>query len=299
MYNIEVKQAYLRTLQPTSINFELKMLKKLSIIEDKLKKDIYEIGVDELFSEISITFTSNEYKRLVLISALNYKSWCANNININQNISIVSNELEKISIEVEQIKKSMVSSPYFFNKVLNYIFYPVEDNTSDNIYRCASWLIYMGIQHDEIYNIKKSNLDFTNRTLRFKGSIYKIYDESIDVFKSCAKSTSFNIYSGSRKNQLVLVPRKDGNELLRNTNLNDNDENYKFHKVFKDVLSQRIKKSKINKDMSIRDIRVSGIFYRIAKNEFEMGIKPDFSCFSHAEIKYRYMYTLWKYAGAF
>lgn len=300
MYGIDTyKKTYLRTLPPTRIDFELKMLKKIFVIEKKLQKSINEANIDEVVSEIYNMGISNEHKKLLLLSVLNYKSWYSDNFTPEDN-SRSLNKFHEMSLEIDHIKNTSVSSPHYLNKFLACIFPPIKDNTSDNIYRCACWLIYMGIENEDIYNISISDIDLKNRVVNYKGKSIEIYNESIDVFKSCVQSKSFNVMSGSRNNRLVSMPRKEGDKLLRNTNLNSNDENYNFMKVYKDVLSQKIKKSGTSKDLSAWDIRVSGIFYRIARAELDLGIEPDFSCFSKSKrTKYRYLYELWRIAGAF
>ncbi len=98
---------------------------------------------------------------------------------------------ETLEKELKEIRTTMVSSPYFFNKYLDSVFEPTENNTIENLYRCAMWLLYIGFELDEIVDLEINNVDLYNRRIIYKDKYYRMPDYSFDSIEKCVSAISF------------------------------------------------------------------------------------------------------------
>ena len=302
MYNSYIKREYLSSVNQSQFQFEVMLFNKLDKFEKEKECDIAQVNLDDIILILRQIYNKHlELKYRALLSIMNYKIWYSTNVDSGINSCFISDEYFELLKDAEEIKSSMVSSPFFMNKYLDSIFETVETNTIDNIYRCAVWLVYIGINENDLVDIQINDVDLFKRIITVKGKEYKIIDEAFSSINSCVKESSFLVKLGGIKGGEEFIDRKYGSQLLRNSR-NNSPTDQAFLKSLKDTFYKRSLKSRYAKQITFSTIRTSGMFYRIRKAELEEGISPDLSClYGSAATKCRkeYEYYLWCLAGTF
>ena len=190
---------------------------------------------------------------------------------------------ETLEKELKEIRTTMVSSPYFFNKYLDSVFEPTENNTIENLYRCAMWLLYIGLELDEIVDLEINNIDLYNRRIIYKDKYYRMPDYSFDSIEKCVSTISFYYPHKNYCNcNGVWRDRFIGSKLIRGEN-----EELKA-KTIKDMLGRYIKEAnvsgKTDKRMTLGMVSLSGSYYRLRAREMDCGTPPDFEALSKYQM---------------
>lgn len=190
---------------------------------------------------------------------------------------------ETLENELEEIRITMVSSPYFFNNYLDSVFLPTENNSIENLYRCAMWLLFIGLELDEIVDLEISNIDLYNRRIVYKDKCYVIPDYSFDSIESCISAISFYYPNKNYANcNGVWKNRFNGNKLIRGET-----EELKA-KTVKDMLGRYIKEANVSgktkKRMTLGMVSLSGSYYRLRVKEIDCGTPPDFEALSRYQM---------------
>lgn len=301
MYNRHIKREYLSKVNESQLQFEIMLFNKLDKFEKENGCDIAQIDLDDIMRILCKLYKQKEFKYRALLSIINYKTWYFSNTNSGVGSQLFSDEYYELISDINDIRFRMVSSPYFMGKYLNSIFDPIEFNTIDNIYRCAIWLIYIGVDEKELVNISIDDVDLFHRVITVNGQDRKILDEAFDSIKNCVESTSYYVNLGGRRVAKELMDRRGGRQLLRSYRENSPSE-AAFLETLKKAHYRKSVKSTTSKRMTFSSIRDSGLFYSIRKAEIEEG---DYSklplLYNSASRKHEreYEYFLWCLAGAF
>ena len=190
---------------------------------------------------------------------------------------------ETLENELREIRTTMVSSPYFFDKYLNSVFLPVESGTIENLYRCAMWLLYIGFELDEIVDLEINNIDLYNRRIIYKDKCYIMSDYSFSSIESCVSAISFYY---PHKNYTdcngIWKDRFNGSKLIRG------ETKELKAKTIKDMLGRYIKEAnvsgKTDKKMTLGMVSLSGSYYRLRVREMDCGTPPDFDALSRYQM---------------
>ena len=176
------------------------------------------------------------------------------------------------TVGLEKIKQQTISSPAHLEKYLNEICEPVEEKTTDNIYRCYYWLAYAGVKEEDILGIRCEDINFSNMTVLYKGMELPIYREATQAFRNCVELTQF-VYKHPNYTSTVWKDRVPGDTVVRGVRSSPS------LKAIRVELSRR-SRTKYDKGLtklklSYFRVWISGIFYRAYEQEM-MGIQPDF-----------------------
>ncbi len=125
-------------------------------IEDIYDKDICELQRDEIKDGLETIKGGYYYIQVLLRMMRLYANWCADNgicgIN-NAYSSISAKEIDSSHGRVA----SLVSGYNEFAEYLDIKFRPESDNTLDNSWRAASWLLFLGVSAEEIEALQNSD----------------------------------------------------------------------------------------------------------------------------------------------
>lgn len=185
---------------------------------------------------------------------------CAND-NLNDNTKL------------DKMKIYMFSSPYTLNRYLDLIFSPIENDTTDNLYRCAIWLSYMGLTVDEMSCIKITDVDLYRRVIVYNNHPYIIFDEAFASIENCVKAPAYYYPNNSYYNKKGIWRDRVGDYLLRGKNPSLKP------KTIADTVYAIGKRAYANgvasKMIHFEELSLSGQFYNLRKDQLERGVEPD------------------------
>ena len=274
LYNEDRKRRYFEDTGSRQSEYTESLLRRFSKIEHQYGKDICELNlaaISEMFAE---HFGIREHSRRSVVKLISdYTVWCK-----NQGYP-VSEEMANLSVEQidpsERLRRTMVASPKHLGLILDSVFDPVEDKTTDCLYRCCLWLAYSGLQDPEIENLLVDQIDLEHSTIKV-GVGYYIYPEEKQVVKICREEERF-LYRHAPKNPdpikkqaafEVWRERKLGPYLLRGIRT----AQPKLRAMYTEA-TRRLRA--IGYNFSPNTIRMSGYFYEIFDNE-RAGVPPNF-----------------------
>lgn len=298
MYNQKVKTEFyehLISIDKTTDALD-RLFSRTSEFEENFGKDVGSFTKSE-FGEVLNSFTGTLYSVnsiYKLKSKLKtYVTWYAENVLQDTDsidaleLAIADSKRNKDSIEWSAIKTSLFASPVEFEKYIHEIFPnkyvgPIENaDYIDCVEIVILWLMYIGIQNDEIFQIKDSDVDL---------SAWKIHlpaGRTIDIPEYCRrdieKYVGVEVYIRSRRNAGSME-----NDVITKLNKcrcdtfikrqKPNDENTKTHFYVKFCKFSKLhaEDNNITSWPTTRDIILSGAFYRIYESELK-GIAPDTS----------------------
>lgn len=270
MYNEEQKKKFIEEFSDGEKRKHAAetMFNTLEKYEQKLNADICTMSKEDLQPVVDdIIGIRNSSKRLRFALLKNYIKWCLEN-----NVDGACNAITQVeSSGINKMRRQMVANPRHLQRYLDVVYDPVNLNTIDCVYRCYYWLAYMGVNEQDVLNIKISDVDLTDMVLRFNGKDYEFYIESIPVFKKCVSLTRFQLINPIYDPDIeVFRDRVCGDRLLRG--LSENQSIYSL----RSMISRRSKSPKYklsasdgNLDLELSFYRVwlSGLFYRMYEAE--------------------------------
>lgn len=272
MYNEKLKTDFIKS-HTTAVNVE-NVIKQLFCstqkFEEKLGKDLCQLTTDEFRQVVDSVAGFRKITRNTQIGILKrYIEYCVS-------VGFPGTREDNIEVEglgLEKMRLQTVSSPAHLNHYLNQICSPVDDNTTDIIYRCYYWLAFAGMREEDILSVKNDDVLLDDMIIRFNGKEYPIYREAMTTFKKCLTLTQFVYRHPNRRD--VLMDRFDEDVLIRGIKAAPS------LKTMRVELSRRSKhKREVEKttDLKLSYYRVwiSGHFYRMYERE-QIGIEPDFS----------------------
>lgn len=296
MYNTEVKELYLKTLSNSKV--AKCYLNKLEPFEINLGKDFGEFSdkeVKESVFEIIKNLKAGNNISVVLINIKKYLLWYCEFYNRETyNISEIFNEIRKEkNMNVHYYK----SFPDFFEDLYTNMYNDVlKKNFSQTLIReksrlifdrynvglCSALLAWCGLSSDEICNLKISDIDFNNATIRlsdrevsFSDTIQEILKRTIYANNYIDKNGEYGRYESSC---YVLRRQQVGQSYSHEIDSNKIElENHNNTPVLKNYIQRQV--SHILPGLTISLIRENGSFVRMyekmkEENVFRNGNLP-------------------------
>lgn len=115
---------------------------------------------------------------------------------------------------VEKIKTEMVSGPIALQTYLDKVFVPESELTMSNIYRCFYWFSFSGINAEDIFRLKKENIDLIHAVAHLDGRTYRLYTESYPAIYNAITIESFQ-YRHEHYQTTVYKDRFPGDLIMR------------------------------------------------------------------------------------
>ena len=190
-----------------------------------------------------------------------YYSWCS-----EHGLETHEEALDNIVIDnTQKIRREMVSSPGHLQMVLDKVFDPIEDETSDCILRCYIWILFSGIYGEDSTEILTKDVDIQHMVINHNGSSYPIYREALSTFRSACELPDFMYIHPLYKVKGDRRKRLDSPYLLRGVR----SEKPGFLS-FRNNITRVFREHDIG--LTLRAVYDSGKFYRVFEQE-RAGVK--------------------------
>lgn len=247
MFNEERKMKFLSETRETT-GYGISIFNATSKAEEEHGKDLCELDVDTIQSIFETNFGVR--KRATESSTAfmqSYVKWCSDNG------FPTSNSVFELEVDVSQkIKRTMVASPMHLASIMDQVFTPVESKTIDCLYRCYLWMVYSGLRESDTVEVNVDDVDLDTSIIQFGGKSFDIYNEARAAFRMACTATEF-VYI--HPNYTTTINRFPGERLIRGVRTDSMQL-----KTIRPIVSKKL--SKHGLDLSLRLIRLSGIFYK-------------------------------------
>ena len=272
MYNKEQKERFIQECSRTKLAAMLSasLFNASEEYEKKFKCDICDMSEDQLRKMVGVLNglqgrTAAEKMNILV----DYESWCIKNGITPERDELRINTVAVDDIGISTLKTQMVSTPKELQKQLNVYFLPEEKETVDNIYRAYFWLAFSGLNQDDIYKLRSSNIDFKNMCIEFTQRFYPIYTEEVKCLKNCTELKEF--VSVNPNYAQTKQTRYNSDILFRGTRGLYSQSSLMM------MVSRRIKSvnKKSGTGLSYKRVWFSGMFYRMYERE-QLGFPVNF-----------------------
>lgn len=115
-----------------------------------------------------------------------YASWCKEN-GYQVSDAALNGEVDTF----RKLRRKMLSSPAHLEKILNTVYHPVSNETTDCLYRCYLWMAFAGLPEEEVLEVTTDEIDFTMMTIEHGGKSYEIPREAIPAFRMACEAEQF------------------------------------------------------------------------------------------------------------
>lgn len=189
-----------------------------------------------------------------------YQAWCVDN-GFEQ-----EHDLSGVELDTSYAKrKAMVASPYHLEQVMNQAFSPVEENTTDCLYRCMLWMVFVGIDDEDAIEVKSSDVDLDSMCIFVGQEVYPIYRLGYKAFYSAKFSDSFYYYNSNYKDGGVDRARTKSDYLLRGVRVDKQKARMMLNSI-------RKRFSAIGMALTCNNVRLSGLYFRTLQQEQVTGV---------------------------
>lgn len=245
--------------------------------EKEYNKDIADMNIDELEDTVlylgirredSIGHALSLMRGYINWAILNGKT--ANDSHINK---IKPSKLTSKDAIIGQMLRSPEQVAYILDTVYNPNYYNQPSRATQN--RLVFWLLYFGMKIDSLPYLKKTDIDYDNKTVKNPVNLdmfYEINDEVISLWKCQMTQTHIEKVSAHDKSNICYCEIIESDFLfhpIKNNKLND-DRMYNLSSLVYIVISifdEYSKQTSSRLRVSPSNINLSGIFYKLYLRE--------------------------------
>jgi len=203
MYNAKIKEEFLGTIvNDNSYRAFINVFNSTEEIENRFDKDICQMSVDELLAVLDLKSGTRHTTTMQFMSLLRiYVDWCINNGKV-----VGENNLEKISAsDVDRtrvIRTKYIKSEEEFEEMCKVVYREgaFYNETVDKQKELMVRLCFMGMDNDEIVNLKMEHIDHDKCEIvspLYSGITYTANKKIVELCDYCYKQTEF-AYKGGR-----------------------------------------------------------------------------------------------------
>lgn len=250
--------------------------------EKELSADICTWGVADTKKVLEILSGFRSYSSENRANLLRrYVRWC-----IENGITGVSEAIltSKASGDLK-VKEMTVSGPQHLDRILNVLFDPVSDATSDNILRGYCWLAFIGLSNNEIVSLRCNDVDINSFSIRTGSEEFQIIQEAVPCLRILKEMAAFRYSHPGYEHDFIWRPRLDGDKLLRGIR-SANPSALHLRSMLSKSVNDAFKNGKIDVKISHYRMWISGEFYRAFLSE-RIGEPVDFSHLADRAIRIR------------
>lgn len=210
-----------------------------------------------------------------------YAKWC-----IEDGVPDASDSLLRARASGQnKVREMTLSGPSHLQTILDTIYSPVSDATSDNLLRGYCWLAYFGMSDKEIVDITSKDVDLKTFLIYHGGDVFPICKEAIPCMRVLKELSAFRYYHPGYDSDFIWRPRMDGQKLLRGIRSAEPSVMH-FRSQLSTAVNAAFKAGKIDVKISHYRIWLSGEFYRMYQRE-RMGQEIDFSHLADRAVRIR------------
>lgn len=272
MYNEELKLRFIQdsVLSPAATVTTCNVFKFFEKFENEWGADLCTRTAEQLqpvFDNLVGLRINARWAKMMVVKR--YVKWClANNVP-----GACDGALKVTNIGIEKVKRQTVANPAHLQRCLDLTFANEDLLTIDNLYRCFLWLAYSGMEEEDIYTLKCSDIDLANMEVKYRrrNNTLPLYRESMKSLRHCSTCTEFRVMH-PMYTYPVYQSRLAGDKLMRGLKC---ELGWKQVRV---AISKKVRESypKTGIQLSYTRVRLSGIFYRAEELE-RFGREPDFT----------------------
>jgi len=276
MFNPEQKQEYIdyeKTNQQSLTNY----FKRVSDKEREYDKDIADMDIDELKSTFISLNIRSEAARSHFISLIRgYINWAILNNKTENNSPI--NEITAKSIGTKYaVTSQMLKNPRQVIDILGIAMPSDKYQSLPNRYdrdKLVFWLLYSGLELEEIQQLKKDEIDKENKTIIHAGRKYGTYDLVISLWTKVSEMTYIEKTGTKSNSGIINYDLVDSDYLFRPIAGRDiyREPFFKigvFMAIIQKIFKAYLEEVEGGVKSSPSNIRISGIFYKLYLLESE------------------------------
>ena len=272
MFNPELKEQYIEDSNYTETreNIARQIFGVTEKYEEQWGSDICTRSVTELQPVVDVVAGYKKHSCETTLSYLHtYCRWC-----LDHNVAGATDALLQIKgVTDSKLKAQMVPNPNGLQEYLNDVFEPENHRKLDNTFRCFYWLAYSGLEEEDAYTVRASEVDFVRMLIKHNNREYPIYEEALPAMMNCVVLTAFSSNS-VRCSSDAILQRGDGDVLIRGTKPITTKATLK--PFLSRISTKAVSDGKTQLKLSYNRVRDSGMFYRMYQREQE-GFRVSFS----------------------
>ena len=282
MYNGDLKTDFVHayTTSRSTMNRLRLLFRATEPYERSLSRDLSAFTVDDLerFLDTYGYALTTEKTSVPLQLIRAYSAWC-----VRRGVEGATDAAFHVIIDREaHIRRYMVSSPGHLASVMNSLFYPLAEQSTDILMMGFFWLSFSGLLEDDIMEVMTCDLDFERMTVTCRGVEYPIYPESSEALRACTQLTQLKIIKTKtdfRRPHQYFRQRVESPHLLRGTM--GPPVKAKFRVAVRKCYNRPGQSQDVPVLSAVR-LWQSGFFYRTYMAE-KAGIAPSFDTVSLSE----------------
>lgn len=285
MFNQEVKDAFIEQFSESEPVRKrcLLVFNKIGITEEALGKDMSLFTNDEMseaLAEKASLRRSTLYQTTRIINE--YLKWMR-----GRGERVVCDCVSELDDNVVQnYRNKMVFGIENLLELFDLIFGNFCEDGVYIIYRCYLWLAFIGVNIDEVNDIRTRDVDLDYMRVIVNGREYPLYKESIEDFRKAKTLKEFRMMNTMFPDKEIMMQREDGDRLLRKlkkSGMGKNNENRGLGSTLTRYTKAAIDSGKTKVKLSYSNVKLSGLFYRMYLRE-EMGFPVDFKIIAEMDI---------------
>ena len=284
MYNAEMKERFIEqgNFSQTMEGLFRNVFDLVAPYEEEKCSDICTWDIQECKRVLEVLAGFRSYSsenRANLIRR--YVKWC-----IEQGVPGASDAIFHVKASGDtKIREMTLSGPAHLESILNAVFSPVSDVTSDNILRAYCWLAFCGMDDNGIVALRTKEVDLSSLVITSNGEKYQIVDEAVPCFRILKEMSAFRYYHPGYDDGFIWRPRVDGDKFLRGIRTAEQSV-VQLRSMLSKTINAAVKDKKIDVKISHYRIWISGEFYRAFQKELR-GESIDFYHLAERAVRIR------------
>lgn len=278
MYNSSQKEDFIQYVLSASKTKDIETYKmslitffnRLEPIEEELDKDFAMFNFEEIMIVLSILCKrSVKYQGVILSRLRKYIEWA---ISLGK---ALDSENKLVGISQKDIdfyisyKMSMVKDEEQLSHYLDIVLRPMADDTIDNMYRALLHLIFNGFNMREAIDLKREQVDLEHKLVSFN-------NKKVDISEMCSNILR-HLFLMHAYLSIAFKEVECSREIVHTGHVLERSiaSRNKMVESLSNFVSLLFKKLKLELghkiSITLSDILISGIFYRIYVKECETG----------------------------
>lgn len=179
----------------------------------------------------------------------------------------------------EKVKRVMVGSPKHLEMILDRVFEPTSEGTTECLYRAYFWFAFSGLPEEDALSLCIDDIDFNTMTIEKNGRTYDIYREAVPALKVARDADVFKYIHPkyTEEKQGKFRKRKENQFVFRGIR-----SECAGMQAVRSFSYKRLRQYGV--ELSYGRVRLSGLFYSTYELE-RIGEPVDFSTYIMERIE--------------
>ncbi len=281
MYNAEQKKRFIRdfTVNKNIGEIASRMFASFESYENEWGADLCTKDAEALYPAFEQFAGIREISQRMPLEILHaYVRWC-----LDHDIpGACDGGLQIGGLGLRKMATHTVKSPMHLQQYLNAICVPEDLLTVDNNIRSFLWLAYAGMASDDIFRVRKGDVDLANLRVECGENSFVFCAEGLPAIRNSTTLDSFRyVHPEYPDKDNIFIPRVPGDLILRGWKAQPNARS--FTTMIGKYSGNAIEAGKTKLRLNYYHTWLSGLFYRTWQNEL-IGIPPDFTSLTGGRV---------------